>query len=350
MKEIKRIYKETKISVISPVYNAANYIERFLKAIKSQTFQNFQWILIDDGSNDETLDILKKFRDRNQMLNILVLTKLNGGVSSARNLGLKYVTGDYLTFADSDDVPQANWLENINNECLRYGEIGLFVTNARKVKPDLKMIKDVYSSFKTKEQGTFEELASGLLSLQVNGYLFTIVAKSIYWEKIKFDEHIQFLEDELAFLEILLKNPEANFVYKNFSNYFYVQNPNSYLHTMTYDKRLNSLLAVEKMESILIQQGVLKVYEKELNRRKASVYFSLSKLAVVENEHDKFEDNLSKYRYYEKRAVKSKFLSQRLFDFTKYIVSFTQSEFLFRLLAMRNDQIQENDSLKKGKI
>lgn len=337
-----------RISIISPVYNAENYIERFLLAIKMQTFKSFQWILIDDGSTDETLQIIQKFKYENLDLDIKVLTKKNGGVSSARNLGLKYVTGKYLTFADSDDIPEPVWLENIAKELDSNPKAELFITNAKKVKPNKEFIREVYSTFKLAQTGTFSYLASGLLSMQVNGYLFTIVSKVSLWENILFDENVQFLEDELVLLTLLIKRPKATFTYLNNSDYLYVQNPNSYLHTMTHDKRLNSLSAVHKMEDEMKHQGVLNQYNSELSKRKASIYFSLAKLAVAEQMHGEFKTYLSKYKYYEKSAVKSNHLAQRIFDSTKYILSYTNSEYLFRLLAMRNEKIVAKDSLKEG--
>lgn len=337
------------ISIISPVYNAENYIERFLLAIKMQTFKEFQWILIDDGSNDATLQSIQKFKYENPELDIEVLTKKNGGVSSARNLGLNYVTGKYLTFADSDDIPEPVWLENIAKKINSNPKTELFITNAKKVKPNKKFIREIYSTFKLAQTGTFSYLASGLLSMQVNGYLFTIVSKASLWENILFDENVQFLEDELVLLNLLIKNPKATFIYLNNSDYLYVQNPNSYLHTMTLDKRLNSLFAVYKMEYEMKNQGVLNHYNSELNKRKASIYFSLAKLAVKEQMHEEFKTYLSKYKYYEKSAVKSNHLAQRIFDSTKYILSYTNSEYLFRLLAMRNEKIVAKDSLKEGK-
>lgn len=336
-----------KISVISPVYNAAEYIDSFLLAIKMQTFKSFQWILIDDGSSDETIEIINKFKQKNLELDITFLKKQNGGVSSARNLGLQYVTGEYTTFADSDDIPEPAWLEHIANSIDNNENIDLFIINAKEVKPDKKFIREVYPIFKMAQTGTFSSLTSGLLSLKVSGYLFTTVSKTILWENISFNENVQFLEDELALLNILIKHPKSKFKYINNSYYMYVQNPNSYLHTMSHEKRLNSLFAVKKMEDLLKQYGALDLYNKELSRRKASIYFSLSKLAVEGNIHNKFKYYLSKYRYYEKRALKSNQLYQKLFDVTKYIVSLTNSEYIFKLLARRNNKILAKYSLKE---
>ena len=97
------------ISVIVPVYNVEKYLERCLKSIISQTYKKFEVILVDDGSTDSSgtlCDEYKQVDDR-----IKVLHKKNGGLSSARNIGIEYSKGEYLTFIDSDDYVAPNYLE-----------------------------------------------------------------------------------------------------------------------------------------------------------------------------------------------------------------------------------------------
>lgn len=341
--------RQTKISIISPMYNAENYIERFLSAIKQQTYQEFQWILVDDGSSDNTMQVVEGYIHRYSQTNITILRKNNGGVSSARNLGLKYVEGDYITFADSDDIPNDTWLEEIVDVISKESQIDLLILNAKKVKPDLSFIKEVYPSFVSDKRGKFNELAKNLLSMKINGYLFTFVFRSELWKEITFDSDINFLEDELAVFNVLINNPTKKYTYTDILSYLYVQNPNSFLHTMNHNKRLNSLVAVQKMSQLLEDKKVSQTYDKELNRRKASVYFSLAKLSINENLHSEFKEYLSKYRFYEKRAIKSKIMRQRIFDSMKLVVSYSNSEKLFKLLAMRNEKIWAKDSLKIDK-
>lgn len=346
MKKVNENQK--KISIISPAYNASNYINRFLHAIKDQTFQSFQWIIIDDGSTDNTLEIIQRFQSDNPKLGVEVLAKANGGVSSARNLGLKYASGDYLAFADSDDIPEPNWLENIVEEINKYPQENLIVRNAIRVKPSQEVIREIYPIFKPKNYGTFSYLAGCLLEMKMSGYLFSTVFKRHIWKDVWFDEDIQFLEDELVLLRILINNPNSRYVYTSKSDYLYVQNPNSYLHTMTYEKRLNSLKAVNQMEAFLEEKDDLDVYMHELYRRKSSIYFSLAKLAARDKMHEQFKLYLSKYKKYEQMATIPNYFSQRIFDKVKYIVSHTNSEYIFRLLAMRNEKILSRESFKNG--
>lgn len=101
-----------KYSIIIPVYNSEEFIREAVESILSQTYKNFEIILINDGSQDNSLNILnelkKEYPDK-----IIVINKENAGTSSARNTGLSYATGDYIGFLDNDDFWTSNdFLQN----------------------------------------------------------------------------------------------------------------------------------------------------------------------------------------------------------------------------------------------
>lgn len=98
------------ISVIIPAYNAARTIRRCIQSVLDQTYTEWEMIIVDDGSKDDTLDICQSYDDSR----IRVLHKENGGVSSARNHGLKFAQGDYIAFIDSDDFIEADYLEHLS--------------------------------------------------------------------------------------------------------------------------------------------------------------------------------------------------------------------------------------------
>ena len=92
-----------KISVIIPVYNASKTIERTLDSVINQTIKPFEIILINDGSKDNSLKIIENYTKLNPANNFIIISKINGGVSSARNAGLKIASGDFIALLDSDD-------------------------------------------------------------------------------------------------------------------------------------------------------------------------------------------------------------------------------------------------------
>jgi len=100
-----------KISVIVPVYNSERCISKCIESILSQTFNNFELLLVDDGSTDNSCEICTFYSNIDER--VKVIKKQNGGVSSARNLGLKNSVGQYISFIDSDDWVSQFFLESL---------------------------------------------------------------------------------------------------------------------------------------------------------------------------------------------------------------------------------------------
>ncbi len=99
--------KKPVVSVISPNYNNAKYIEKFVASILSQSFKDFELLVVDDCSTDDTIARLKKIKDKR--LKVLK-TPANGDISVARNLGMKHAKGKYIFFTDGDCTADKNWL------------------------------------------------------------------------------------------------------------------------------------------------------------------------------------------------------------------------------------------------
>ena len=104
------------LSIVVPVYNVSKYLKECLDSISKQTFNDFEVILVNDGSTDNSLDILNEYSKIDNRFK--VYTKSNGGLSSARNYGMQYVTGDYLTFLDSDDYLELNTYQEMMNNLI----------------------------------------------------------------------------------------------------------------------------------------------------------------------------------------------------------------------------------------
>lgn len=98
-----------KVSIIVPVYNSEKYISKCLDSIINQTYKNIEIIVINDGSKDNSIDILKEYERKYS--NIILIDKKNEGVSKTRNLGIKKSTGDYIMFIDNDDFIDKDYVE-----------------------------------------------------------------------------------------------------------------------------------------------------------------------------------------------------------------------------------------------
>ena len=90
-----------KVSIVVPVYNVERYLDRCVESLTSQTLSDIEIILVDDGSPDSCPAMCDDYARRDNR--ITVVHKVNGGLSSARNEGLKYISGEYFMFVDSDD-------------------------------------------------------------------------------------------------------------------------------------------------------------------------------------------------------------------------------------------------------
>ena len=107
----------TKLSVIIPVYNVENYIDRCLNSVIEQTIEDIEIIIVNDGSTDSSQKIIEKYI--NQYPNrIKYLEKENGGLSSARNFALPYAKGEYIAFLDSDDYIEKDMYEQMYNKAI----------------------------------------------------------------------------------------------------------------------------------------------------------------------------------------------------------------------------------------
>lgn len=108
----------TKVSLIVPIYNSQNYLEKCIKSLISQTLKDIQIILINDGSTDNSEKIIKSFDDKR----IVYISKNNEGIGKTRNLGIDKATGEFLAFVDSDDYLNEHFCEYmyqkaVNDDC-----------------------------------------------------------------------------------------------------------------------------------------------------------------------------------------------------------------------------------------
>lgn len=108
-----------KVSIIIPVYNTEKYLRECLDSVVSQTLKDIEIICINDGSTDNSLQILKEYAQNDNRIKII--DKENGGISFARNTGLQSATGKYVGFVDSDDWIELNFYEKLYNTAIKYG-------------------------------------------------------------------------------------------------------------------------------------------------------------------------------------------------------------------------------------
>ena len=120
-------------SVVIPAYNAGKYIPLTIESILRQTVQDFEIVVVNDGSTDDTLEVLRSIADPR----LRIITQENGGECAARNRGIKEASGKYVAFLDADDAWRPNHLEIVLDRIHRHGDIPWFVTPPQEV-PDIE--------------------------------------------------------------------------------------------------------------------------------------------------------------------------------------------------------------------
>lgn len=220
--------KNELVSIIIPVYNAENYLERCLNSALSQTYSNIEVICINDGSKDGSLDILRSFERKDHR--IKVIDKKNGGVSAARNDGIEASCGDYLLFIDADDWIDLKTVEvsleyakKYNTEHVRYAYVREFNDSKRIVYSG-----KIYSSPQYIERKDF--LSNHIIddfieTYKYNSIMFFIKKEFLINNNIQFDETTFYAEDFLYVMNIYEKL--GSVVYLPYAFYHYINNMNS---------------------------------------------------------------------------------------------------------------------------
>lgn len=207
------------ISIIVPVYNVEQYLHRCIDSIISQSYANWELILIDDGSPDRCPQICDYYAEKDKR--IKVIHKINGGLSEARNYGLDIATGDYITFVDSDDFIHQNMLNDMvqlaiaNNadivQCqFIRGNDNFFPSISRKEKIKLFDNHSIFSS-------SFQKVI-----------LCAKLYKKDLWKEIRMPIGIIHEDDATTWKLYYLSK---NIVVTNIPYYYYYYNPNSIMNS-----------------------------------------------------------------------------------------------------------------------
>ncbi len=131
------------VSIVTPVYNSASYIQETYESIKNQTLSDWEWLTVDDCSSDNSVELIKSFND--SRIKVYQLDK-NSGAAVARNKGILEAKGKYITFIDSDDLWKEKFLEKTinflqtNNETLVYTNYKRVNENLEQILPDFEAV------------------------------------------------------------------------------------------------------------------------------------------------------------------------------------------------------------------
>ncbi len=194
------------VSIITPVYNSAKFLEETYQSVINQTFTDWQWLITDDCSIDNSVEIIKKWNDPRI---ILIQAEKNGGAGHARNLSLEKAAGRFITFLDADDLWDPNFLEEMVGFMKRESAELAYSNYARCDENMVPQIED----FKADKVVTFDNLLKTCrLSLLSSMYDSHRVGKEFFPVGSKREDHVMWLN-------LLKKIPEGKPLPKTLAKY-----------------------------------------------------------------------------------------------------------------------------------
>ena len=261
-----------KVSIIIPVFNVENYLERCLKSVICQSFKDIEIIIINDGSTDKSLEICKKFAELDKR--IILINQENSGVSAARNAGINISTGKYISFVDSDDFIEhdmieflLNNLEKNNADIATCGLYDCYIKNNNKIKRICNKNKNKFGII-----DSHEALKEIFINGKVSFFIYDKLYKKKIFDNLRFCENIIY-EDAEIMPKIITR---ASKIFYNFSpKYYYLRHENSIT---------SSKFKKQDLDIIKISKKNLEFIKKNYNyaSKQAEFRFLWSYLALID--------------------------------------------------------------------
>lgn len=202
------------ISVIVPCYNQAHFLEETLDSILNQTYTNWECVIVNDGSPDNTESIAMEWVKKDQRFQYV--KKENGGLSSARNKGLEIVKGDFIQFLDSDDLLSSDKFEK-SIEVIEQENAEVVISNFIRFKKNLNQLKRAFCKLED-QTFTYETILlqwDRLFSIPIHCGLF----KRTTIQNVRFNERLKAKEDWMFWIETFKSNPKVSFINQQMAQY-----------------------------------------------------------------------------------------------------------------------------------
>lgn len=305
------------ISIIVPVYNVEKYLDRCIQSILNQTFKDFELILVDDGSTDNSGFICEKYKEMDNR--IVVIHKENGGLSSARNTGLDIAIGKYIGFVDSDDYINENMYEILYNEAIKNNS-DVVVSDFEKVCENKEHINYKLDKYEIENYNNIEALNQLFESKNV---IFIVAWNKLYkrqiFNNLRYEEG-KIYEDEFIIHKILYESKITTFI--DLKLYYYVQRENS----ITQSKfSVKNLMAIEAMEDRI--QFFKKMKKIDLMQKSEVLY-----IGVFFRSYNKAKENLSEYKKEFKKY--KKYFNRNIFNFLENPLFSYKAKIIFLIFSV----------------
>ena len=310
------------ISIIIPTFNNEKQIKTCIDSVLKQTYELLEIIIINDGSTDNTLDILQKYDDKR----IIIYTTKNGGVSKARNIGLEKANGDYIGFVDADDRIDYEMFEHLMNNLIKFN------ADISHCGFQLEMPQRTihfHATGKILLQNKIEGLEGLLTSLYFEPSTWNKLYKRNIIRDIRFDESISINEDLLFNFEAFQRSNKTVFEDKTF--YHYQHNPKSAARSgFNTNKLIDQLTVAHKIKASKYPSELSKIINRYYIQKNINVFKILKNKGMTKTKCMKLVTDNLKYS-------SSKGLSLRLI-IIKYCIKYFPSIF-YKIFQIYNQYI-----------
>lgn len=278
---------QEKISIIVPVYNVEAYLERCIESILSQTYTNFELLLIDDGSTDASGYLCDQLALRDKR--IRVIHKENGGLSAARNTGIDHASSDLIGFIDSDDYIDEDMYETL------YCQL-------RESNADLSMCGhyDVFHQIPEKQVSeikTWNLSSEEAIKMVMEAKVLSVTAVNKLYKKELFN-HLKFEVGKIAedaFIMIRLLDQCQKVVATNEKKYYYVHRENS-ITTQKFSLKFLNVIEAYEQNANIIREHYPAIADVATMRLNWAYFYVLDRLLIDSDFKDKLlEDKLINY-------------------------------------------------------
>jgi len=304
-----------KVSVIIPVYNGEKYLKKCLDSVVNQTYDNIEIIIINDGSIDNSLNIIKSYSKKDKRIKLI--DKINEGQAKARNIALENVTGDYCLFVDSDDYIELNMISDLlevantnNSDIVSSDLMRIYENGSKSVMIGFQKITDDNNiNFMLSDPGPCAKLFKTKFLKEQN---FTFLEKRIY--------------EDLAIIPSLAINARQ-IDYINNAYYNYIIHKNSTMNQTSFNKKLNDIFYslenlknnfdskyIEELEYIYIKYLLHDASLRFLNFNCKESKQSLNKIInIMHKEYPNWKNNKYLYLMNKKELILTKIIYNKLY-------------------------------------
>lgn len=275
---------EELVSIIIPAYNVGKYLEECIHSLFFQTYTNYEIIIVDDGSTDNTYDIGKCLSAENDKVKLI--RQENQGVSVARNTGMQNANGEFYIFADADDIVAPQYIETLVR-LLEKADMGVVGFTSEKSKLDTKV------SMKSEDDCASDMIEDLLCGTKYDGYLWNKIFQRKIIDKynLKFMKNIAVWEDLLFVLEYLKNGDRIAISHEKL--YFYRYREGSAVNNTRIDKYRSKYEVMEEIRNRNFS------CTEQSQKKTAYLYFEtmfsyLNQILIRENKPHVFDEVLSR--------------------------------------------------------